>query len=202
MECGLSNVVGARIGIYPMQDDFVAVILGAIKATDQTGLAVLTDDLGTTVQGSRENVFRFVEELFLRAAATGGHVVANVLFSVGCPGDVPENVRFDVTAPPAQLPNEATPVACAWSLYPLGDPNYFPVIVDQIVKAQAAADLEVASYHYCTRLDGSARAVFTYLEKVFAAVSQTVRHTIIHATFSKGSPSPAGQQINVAKEVR
>jgi uncharacterized protein YqgV (UPF0045/DUF77 family) len=202
MECRLSNVVGARIGIYPMRDDFVAVILGAVQATDQTGLAVLTDDLGTTVQGNRANVFRFVRELFLRAAATGGHVVANVLFSVGCPGDVPENIGFDVTASPTQLPNETTPVACAWSLYPLGDPDYFQVIASQIATVQAAAELKVTSYHYCTRLDGSARAVFAQLEKALATVSQTVRHTVIHATFSIGSPSPAGQQINIAKEVR
>ncbi|HBE78336.1 MAG TPA: hypothetical protein DDW65_11225 [Firmicutes bacterium] len=202
MECGLGNVVGARIGLYPMQDNFIEVILGAVKAADKTGLAVITDDLGTTIQGNRDQVFSFVKEVFLRAAATSGHIVANVLFSVGCPGDVPENVDFNATAPKTELSNTDIPIACAWSLYPLGDENYFQVISGEISKAIASADVEVEGYHYCTRLDGTATAVFDLLEKAFAGVSQKIRHTIIHATFSKGSPSKAKMKIDFAKEVK
>lgn len=195
LKCGISDVVGARIGVYPMQDNFVDVILGAVKATDRTGLAVMTDDLGTTVQGNRERVFRYVKEIFLRAADAGGHVVANVLFSVGCPGDVPEDFDFDAKAPEVELPMEDMPVACAWSLYPLGSDNYFQVIVDEVQKAIAISDVEVESYHYCTRLDGTAKDIFNLLETSFEGVSKRIRHTIIHATFSKGSPSKAKENI-------
>lgn len=197
MQCGLSNVVGARIAIYPMQDNFVDVILGAVKAADKTGLAVLTDDLGTTVQGNRDRVFSYVKEVFLRAAEAGGHVVANVLFSVGCPGDVPEDFDFNAEAPKIELPNEDMRVACAWSLYPLGNEDYFQVIVDEISRDIAAADVEVSSPHYCTRLDGTAKNVFDLLETSFEAVSKRIRHTIIHATISKGSPSKAKEKIEI-----
>lgn len=197
MQCGLSDVTGARIAIYPMQDNFVDVILGAVRATDKTGLAVLTDDLGTTIQGNRDRVFSYVKEVFLHAAEAGGHVVANVLFSVGCPGDVSEDFDFNVKVPKAVLPNEDMQVACAWSLYPLGSEDYFQVIMDEISRDIADADVEVESYHYCTRLDGTAKNVFDLLETSFAAVSKRIRHTIIHATISKGSPSKAKEKIEI-----
>lgn len=197
MRCGLSDVVGARLAIYPMQDNFVDVILGAVKASDRTGLAVLTDDLGTTVQGNRDRVFSYVKEVFLRASEAGGHVVANVLFSVGCPGDVPEDFDFNVKAPKIEFPGEDMNIACAWSLYPLGNEDYFQIIVDEISRDIAAADVEVKSYHYCTRLDGTVKNVFDLLETSFEAVSKKVRHTIIHATISKGSPSKAKEIIEL-----
>jgi len=197
LKCGTSDVVGARIGIYPMQDNFVDVILGAIKKTDSTGLAVMTDDLGTTIQGNRERVFAYVKELFLRASDAGGHVVANVLFSVGCPGDVPEDFDFDSEPNYVDLPMEDMPVACAWSLYPLGSDQYFPVIVEEVEKAMALSNVDVESYHYCTRLDGTAKSIFNLLETSFEGVSKRIPHTIIHATFSKGSPSKAKEKIEV-----
>lgn len=197
LKCGISDVVGARIGVYPMQDDFVDVILGAVKSANRAGLAVMTDDLGTTVQGNRERVFDYVKEVFVRAAHTGGHVVANVLFSVGCPGDVPEDFDFDVEVPKADLPMEDMPVACAWSLYPLGSGDYFGVIVEEVEKAMALSDIEVDSYHYCTRLDGTAKDIFSLLEMSFEGVAKRINHTIIHATFSKGSPSKAKENIEL-----
>jgi uncharacterized protein YqgV (UPF0045/DUF77 family) len=197
LKCGISDVVGARIGVYPMQDNFVDVILGAIKETDRTGLSVMTDDLGTTIQGNRERVFGYVKEVFLRAADIGGHVVANVLFSVGCPGDVPEDFDFDAVPKPVELPMEDMPVACAWSLYPLGSDQYFPVIIEEVQKAMALSNVEVESYHYCTRLDGKAKDIFNLLETSFEGVSKRIPHTIIHATFSKGSPSKTKEKIEL-----
>lgn len=197
MYCGLSDVVGARICIYPMQDNFVDVILGAVKASDRTGLAVITDDLGTTVQGRGERVFSYVKEIFLRASEAGDHVVANVLFSAGCPGDVPENFNFDVEVSEAEALNGEMQVACAWSLYPLGNENYMETIMNEISGVMNSNSVEVESYHYCTRLDGSADAVFSVLQDSFEAVRKKIRHTVIHATLSKGSPSKAKEKIEL-----
>jgi uncharacterized protein YqgV (UPF0045/DUF77 family) len=197
LKCGISDVVGARIGIYPMQDNFVDVILGAVKATNSTGLALMTDDLGTTVQGNRERVFAYVKEVFLRAADNGGHVVLNALFSVGCPGDVAEDVDFDEEAPKVELPTENMQAACAWSLYPLGSGDYFKVIVEEVQKAIEKSDIEVESYHYCTRLDGRVKDIFALLENSFEGVSKRIKHTIIHVTLSKGSPSKPKESIKI-----
>ena len=197
LKCGISDVVGARIGVYPMQDNFVDVILKALKDTDRTGLCVMTDDLGTTVQGKRERVFNYVKEVLLRTSNIGGHVVANVLFSVGCPGDVAEDFDFNTKPKYTDLPMEDMPVACAWSLYPLGNEQYFPVIVEEVKKAMDLSNVDVESYHYCTRLDGTAKDVFNLLETSFKGVSKRIPHTIIHATFSKGSPSKIKEKIEL-----
>jgi uncharacterized protein YqgV (UPF0045/DUF77 family) len=196
--CGNKQVAGARIAVYPMRDDFADVILSAVRHSDHTGLYVSTDDLGTTVQGHTEAVFRYAEELFLRASAKGGHVVANVLFSIGCPGDVPEDFDFNASKPAVALPAEETPIACAWSLYPLGagKQDYFQTIMAEIEKAQKTSGVTVSPCHYCTRLDGTANAVFSLLKDCFEQVSKQNSHTVIHATFSAGSPSEPGKEIN------
>lgn len=78
-----TDVMGARLAIYPMQDDFATVILAAVRETDGGGLMLSTDDLSTCVQGPPDRVFAYVKEVFVRAAAAGGHVVANLLLSAG-----------------------------------------------------------------------------------------------------------------------
>lgn len=84
MECAKDpNVMGARIAVYPMQANFAEVILGAVRATDRSGLGVSTDDLSTCVQGPADRVWAYVEEVYVRACAAGGHVVANLTFSGG-----------------------------------------------------------------------------------------------------------------------
>lgn len=80
---GNGDFIGARLAIYPMQDNFVDIILDAVGATDPTGLRVFTDDVATGIQGPVDRVFAFVEEVFVRAAAAGGHVVGNILLSGG-----------------------------------------------------------------------------------------------------------------------
>ncbi len=198
MNCNChKDVVGARLCIYPMQDDFVDVILGAVRDVDRTGLAVITNDLGTTVQGKRERVFSYVKEVFVKAAVLGGHVVANVTFSGGCPGDVPEDFDFAVEVEQKELQEENIPVACAWSLYPMGNEKYMEVIESEVTKIIKAQEVEVDRYHYCTRLDGTVKAVFAVLENSFAAVRKSINHTIIHATISKGSPSKPKEKIQL-----
>lgn len=85
MSCGIQDptTMGARIAIYPMQDNFVEIILGAVRATRRDGLAVSTDDVSTCVQGPADRVWAYIEELYVRAAAAGGHVVGTLIISAG-----------------------------------------------------------------------------------------------------------------------
>ena len=46
-------------------------------------------------------------------------------------------------------------------------------------------------------LDGEAKDIFNLLETSFEGVSKRIPHTIIHATFSKGSPSKAKEKIEL-----
>lgn len=196
-----NSVAGARIGIYPMQDDFADIILSAVKESDHKGIYVRTDDLGTTVQGRLGRVFNYVKEVFCRAAYAGGHVTADVLFSVGCPGDVPEDFDFDVSINEKEdIPGSKIHTACAWSLYPLGNEEYFPIIIDEIERFKKEADVRVTASHYCTRIDGKAQDIFSLLESSMKRVCEKNSHTVIHALFSKGSPSKEGETIDTDEE--
>jgi len=75
--------MGARLGIYPMEDNFVEVILDAVSSVSKNGLAVMTDDLGTIIQGPSDKVFSYVEEVFVRASNAGGHVIGSLVLSAG-----------------------------------------------------------------------------------------------------------------------
>lgn len=80
-------MIGARLAIYPMTDQFVNVILSAVQAMDTAGMTVQTDSLGTLLVGEEDKVFDAVRAAFGRAAASGGHVVMTLHLSRGCPGE-------------------------------------------------------------------------------------------------------------------
>ena len=58
--------VGARVALYPMADDYVDRILGAIGALApwRATLTIETDDLGTTMIGPPEPLFGAMRDLF------------------------------------------------------------------------------------------------------------------------------------------
>ena len=61
---------GAQISLYPMSDDFVAVILEAIGALDpyRPRFRIETDDLSTLIVGPPEELFPAMRDLFVSAA--------------------------------------------------------------------------------------------------------------------------------------
>jgi uncharacterized protein YqgV (UPF0045/DUF77 family) len=80
-------MIGCRFAIYPMRDDFVDVILSAVRDMDTSGMTVRTDALGTLLIGEPDRVFAAVRAAFAAAASRGGHVVLSLHLSRGCPGE-------------------------------------------------------------------------------------------------------------------
>lgn len=80
-------MIGCRLAIYPMTDDFVEVILGAIRTVDTSGMTVRTDALGTLFIGEEAKVLDAVRAAFETAARRAGHVVMTLHLSRGCPGE-------------------------------------------------------------------------------------------------------------------
>ena len=80
-------MIGCRLAIYPMTDDFVAVILSAVRAMETDGMTVQTDSLGTLLVGEESKVFDAVRAAFSRVATHGGHAVMTLHLSRGCPGE-------------------------------------------------------------------------------------------------------------------
>ncbi len=70
-----------------MTDDFVEVVLSAIRAMEIDGITVRSDALGTFLIGKEAQVFNAVRAAFERAAAHGGHVGMTLHLSRGCPGE-------------------------------------------------------------------------------------------------------------------
>ncbi|WP_368653937.1 YkoF family thiamine/hydroxymethylpyrimidine-binding protein [Ornithinibacillus sp. 4-3] len=191
LTCGTSKIAGASFSIYPMSDDFVDIILNALKEVDTSKVWVETDDVTTTVRGKLVHVFDVTAAMFLHAAKTGKHVGLQVTYSLGCPGDSTGDVFMAEDDVRLNQPNFADLkqyVAAKFSLYPLGGGQYMDIIYSQIEAMRAY--VEVSKAHYSTRLHGEAVDVFKGLESVFqATVDGGSSHTVMTVSISANSPS-------------
>src|SRR5690625_3137497 len=133
--CGNGEIAGCQFTLFPMSDQFVDIILSALKEVDTSNVWKETDDVSTCVRGDLAHVFDVVKAIYLHAAKTGEHVAMSGTFSIGCPGDSKNDVKEAVTD---ELKNESTSkhisqkAGCKFALYPLGHENYMDLIVEQI----------------------------------------------------------------------
>ncbi len=199
MSCCSNGVYGARLGIYPMQDQFATLILDAVRKSDRRNLAVFTDDMGTGVQGSGRRVFDYVAQVISHAFSGGGHTVAQVLFSYGCDGDVPEKIPRDTDE---EIPfdwEDAGDIhcSCTWSYYPLGSHAHLEHIENAVSRVTERENLSITRTHYATRIDGTLKEMFSALEEAFERSVRGGIHTVFHLTLSKGSPSKPHTQIHL-----
>ncbi|HEY3062047.1 MAG TPA: YkoF family thiamine/hydroxymethylpyrimidine-binding protein [Chloroflexota bacterium] len=193
-------MIGVRFSLYPMREDFVPLILNAVKDLEQLGVQVETDDVSTCLLGEEPNLFEALRVAFGRAACTGAHVVLSATFSAGCPGE-PEG---DVCVPRAYegpsggeenwsdeayiLPDA---VAAQFALYPLGERGYMDTIYGEIERARQAGVVKVVGRHFCTHLYGPGGEVFDVLRRSFAETRTQATHSVMTVTLSANSPSLA-----------
>lgn len=186
-------ISGCRFSLYPMCDDFVPVILGALEKTDTSFVWSQTDALSTVYRGRLPYVADAVAALFANAWHEGLHMVMEGQFSKGCPGDVSGDSKLDCegAAPNAATVEAATmPALAKLALYPLGTADYIDDIA-QVWRMAERRGLNPTTIHYATRIQGSVRDVFGYLEDVCALMdkSESVRHFVLHFTVSVNSPT-------------
>ncbi len=202
--------IGMRFSIHPHTDDFVEVILGALADVEQAGLTkdlvIETDEVSTYV-GVRTAPAEQRLAAYLSAVITaatrrsgGGHVVAHVLLSRGCPGEVACDLSVTGLPDPDPVALERTGIRAAaqWSLYPLldaGDGGGRPDHMAHIETAIAAArdrGTAAAAAHYATKLTGDVADVLATAVDAWAQVGARVPHVVTHLTISVGSPTQAG----------
>lgn len=189
--CGPSNIAGASFTLSPMCDQFVDVILNALKEVDTSKVWMDTDDVTTTVRGKLPHIFDVTKAILLHASATGEHVSFQSTYSIGCPGDSAGDVFM--AEDDQRMNHEETKdikqfIAAKFSLYPLGGGNYMDTIYEQIEAMKEHVD--VTSAHYSTRLHGEVNAIFNGLEKVFqTTVENGSKHTVMTVSISANSPS-------------
>ena len=80
---------GAQVSLYPMSDDFVDIILGAIESLDpwRDRLRLETDSLSTLMVGPPDILFPAMRDLFCAASRSGVHTTMHATVSRGCPGE-------------------------------------------------------------------------------------------------------------------
>lgn len=195
--------IGMRFSIHPHTDDFVEVILAAIGEAQAAGLTeglvIDTDDVSTYVGATdgpaEQRLVSYLAAVVTAAARGGHHVVAHVLLSRGCPGEV--SCDLSVTGLPEAAPVEVAatgvPAVAQWSLYPLLDGGdsaaHMPVIEEAIARARERGTASGAA-HYATRLTGDLADVLATATDAWAAVGAQIPHVVSHLTVSVNSPTP------------
>lgn len=197
--------IGLRYSLHPHADDFVEVILGALADVEEAGLTaglvVRTDEVSTYVgavdRPAEQRLATYLAAVVAAASrrSGGGHVVAHVLLSRGCPGEVtgPAADAHDGPAPaPVELAPTGVRASAQWSLYPLMDGTgggAHMVHIEEAVAAAVASGLAEPPAHYATLLRGDVSEVLAVAVDAWARVGEHVPHVVTHLTLSVGSPS-------------
>jgi energy-coupling factor transport system substrate-specific component len=199
---------GAQVSLYPMTDDFVDVILGAIGALDpyRPHFRIETDDLSTLLVGPPDQLFPAMRDLFLAASGRGIHCVLSATVSRGCPGEPDDPICTPITDSTHDRPLEARMedavrhvkaapqtgqiVAAQFSLYPLGSGHHMDEIYGciEFLKNSGVFD---RSKNFCTKLRGDAGPVFATLSEAFLRFGAPQGHVALDLKVSANSPSKA-----------
>ncbi|WP_114944967.1 YkoF family thiamine/hydroxymethylpyrimidine-binding protein [Microvirga calopogonii] len=199
---------GAQISLYPMTDDFVDVILGAIGALDpyRPNFRIETDDISTLIVGPPEQLFPAMRDLFLAASRRGVHCVLAATVSRGCPGEPDDPIctpiagshhdrsleeRISAAVKHVEsAPRTGQVVAAQFSLYPLGSGHHMDEIYGCIdfLKRSGVFD---RSKNFCTKLRGDAGPVFATLSEAFLRFGAPQGHVALDLKVSANSPSKA-----------
>jgi hypothetical protein len=197
---------GAQVSLYPMSDDFVGIILGALGSLDpwRDRLRIETDSLSTLMVGSPAIIFSAMRDLFCAAARSGVHTTMHATVSRGCPGEPDDPICKPVAGPSRELPLAARVAACRdavaaarpleqdiaaqLSLYPLGVGHHMDEIYGCIEFLKSSGTFD-RSKNFCTALRGDAGPVFETLCQAFTGFGAEAGHLAMDLTVSANSPS-------------
>jgi uncharacterized protein YqgV (UPF0045/DUF77 family) len=197
---------GAQVSLYPMTDDFVGIILEAIKALDpyRPTFRIETDDISTLLVGPPDQLFPAMRALFVSAAGHGKHCVLAATVSRGCPGEPDDPICTPIAnssfgkplaeriaaalATVEQTPRTGQIVAAQFSLYPLGSGHHMDEIYGciEFLKQSGVFD---KSKNFCTKLRGDAGPVFATLSEAFLRFGAPQGHVALDLKVSANSPT-------------
>lgn len=197
---------GAQISLYPMTDDFVGIILDAIRALEpyRPNFRIETDDVSTLIVGPPDQLFPAMRDLFVAATGRGVHCVLAATVSRGCPGEPDDPICTPIEGSHHDRPLgeriaaavahvEAAPltgqiVAAQFSLYPLGSGHHMDEIYGciEFLKKSGVFD---RSKNFCTKLRGDAGPVFATLSEAFLRFGAPQGHVALDLKVSANSPT-------------
>ncbi|MGX7350869.1 YkoF family thiamine/hydroxymethylpyrimidine-binding protein [Enterococcus canis] len=195
-ECSLSkiDITGCRVSLYPMKDDYANTLLKSINETVTEAVWSQTDLFSTLYRGEQASVVDATAALFINTYEPTTHMVGELTFSKGCPGDQEGDSYLNGSQ--AQ-PNQALIrekgdflVHCKYSFYSFGQ-DYMEEIAHIVALAQEMG-LAPQSAHYVTFLTGTAQQLFAYFEAALSYAHEHLPHYVLEATISVNSPSLGG----------
>lgn len=194
--------IGARVSLYPMSDDYIDIITGALAdaAPHAEGLEFSTGVVSTFVGGDESRLVAWLAALIGAATrrAQGAHLAVSILLSRGCPGEVTCELRSGPWVSDSPLGAHAVGVAgtAEWSLYPLPDADpaasgpiqhMEPILA--AIEAARASGLHAGSDHYVTRLRGDVGSILALVAQAWRDTGALVQHVTSHVQISINSPS-------------
>lgn len=185
------GVSGCRFSLYPMADNFVEIILGALSKTDMSKVWKAIDKLSTCVRGKRVHVFDSVKGLFVNAYRENVHMALEATFSKGCPGDTDADSFMevdDIKLNESLIKEQKFNVISKISFYPMGENDYMEHIAHAVMKAKENGVFSKSS-HYVSILEGDVHDVFKTLEDIFEYGEANLSHYILQVTISVNSPT-------------
>jgi energy-coupling factor transport system substrate-specific component len=203
--------VGMRFSLHPHCDDFVEVILGSLTdAADlvsAAGLTVESDEVSTYVGAAgataEEDLVGYLAQVVTGAwrRSRGGHVVAQVLLSRGCPGEASCDLKLArlPRVRPVRVRPVRLPCVAQWSLYPLldghSDGGDHMAHIEAAIDAARERGVAAAPQHYATKLTGDLADVLATVADAWTGVGAGVPHVVSHLTLSVGSPSVQAEDV-------
>ncbi len=185
--------IGCQFSLYPMTDRFIPIVVDIISDIKmRRDIQITSDDISTMLIGPSDTIFSLIASCLLKASQKTNHVVVNVTFSRGCPGE-PDDGCCAPTDTLQKLPFSKSktslkrlsgmPVSAQFALYPMGNKNYMDVIYQEIEEVKKI--VSTTPKHFCTRLDGDIKDVFMALENAFDHAGESTSHVVLTATISK-----------------
>lgn len=191
--CSISadhTLTGCRFSLAPMSDDFISIILDAVKKTDVSNVWSDTDELSTIYRGKRIHVLDALKACFINAYRPGVHMTMEATISKGCPGDT---LADSYMGKGNSLINESIikdvhfPVSVKFALYPMGVPDYMKYIAE-VVNRSIDLGIYDRTAHYVTVLKGDVQDIFSFFDEASAYCEKAVSHYIMEITFAVNIP--------------
>jgi uncharacterized protein YqgV (UPF0045/DUF77 family) len=173
-----------------MCDDYISIILNALKHVDTSKVWSNTDTLSTVYRGKRVHVEDAVKALFINAYKKDVHMSLEATFSKGCPGDTEGEsylAEDDLLANELSIKDIHFPVECKIALYPLGDGDYMDVIAN-VVNTAIDRGIFKESAHYCTFLHADVQSLFSYIDYVNEYCGSHLSHYVFEVTMAVNLP--------------
>ena len=184
------KTIGARFSLYPMTDDFISDILGALERTDTSAVYSVTDAISTVYRGSPESVIDAIRGLFVNAYREGVHMAIE--------GDIydraPEGAEIPdrIIQEPNALVMNSFPVKCRLTLTaPTADSEKG---LDYIANVFGDVDilygeLSFERIPYGAKFEGDVIQMFSFLSLLLERGAKVHPGLTVHFTRNCNSPT-------------